>query len=125
MKPVTPNVPRSVRPRSRRAGALVVCVLILASINLAVMSSVNAGGDDARLASIRADTARAFYACESGAALVVGEFSAGRAVPAGTITLAPGITVSITTSGASAPMDVVIVGASGQARRRLEVRLEQ
>lgn len=112
------------RVRSRRAAALVMAVLMLAAINLAVVSSVSGGGDDARLASTRADTARAFYAAESGVALVMGEYQAGRTIPTGTITIASETTVAITTSTATAPMDVVIIGRYGQAQRRVELRVE-
>lgn len=101
-----------------------MAVLMLAAINLAVVSSVSGGGDDARLASTRADTARAFYAAESGVALVMGEYQAGRSIPTGTITIATGTTVAITTSAAVAPMDVVIIGRYGQAQRRVELRVE-
>lgn len=111
------------RPR-RRAAALVMAVLMLAGINLAVVSAVTGGGDDARLASVRADTERAFYAAESGAALVVGEYAAGRSVPTGTRTIAGGATITVSASAPSAPMDVVIVGAYGQAQRRVEIRIE-
>ncbi|MFM9957165.1 MAG: PilX N-terminal domain-containing pilus assembly protein [Phycisphaerales bacterium] len=111
-------------PRERRAAALVMTVLMLAGINLAVVSAVTGGGDDARLASTRADTERAFYAAESGAALVVGEYAAGRSVPTGTRTIAGGASVTITASAPSAPMDVVIIGAFGQAQRRVEISIQ-
>lgn len=97
---------------------------MIAAINLAVVSSVSGGGDDARLASTRADTTRAFYAAESGAALVVGEYNAGRTVPTGTVTIGAGATVTITASATSAPMDVVVIGRFGQAQRRIELRIE-
>ncbi len=116
---------RAGRPRrSRRAAALVVCVLIIGMVNLAVLSAVNGGGDDARLAAARADTVRAFFAAESGAALVSGEYNAGRTIPSGTITFAGGETVTITPTGSSTPLDAVIVGSYGNARRRIEVHLE-
>ncbi len=101
-----------------------MAVLMLAGINLAVVSAVTGGGDDARLASVRADTERAFYAAESGAALVVGEYAAGRSVPTGTRTIAGGATITVSTSAPSAPMDVAIVGAYGQAQRRVEIHIE-
>lgn len=113
------------RPRrSRRAAALVICVLIIGMVNLAVLSAVNGGGDDARLAAARAETVRAFFAAESGAAIVSGEYNAGRTIPSGMITLAGGETVTITPTGTSAPLDAVIIGSYGNARRRLEVHLE-
>ena len=110
--------------RSRRAAALVMAVLMLAAVNLAVISAVGGGGDDARLAATRADTTRAFYAVEGGAALVVGEYLAGRPIPTGTRTITGGATITVTTSSPSAPMDVVIVGRYGQAQRRVELRIE-
>lgn len=111
-------------PPTRRAAALVICVLIIGMVNLAVLSSVNGGGDDARLASARADTTRAFYAAESGAALTVGEYAAGRALPNGTYTFAGGESVTITPSGTTTPISVVIVGRCGQASRRIELTVE-
>lgn len=110
--------------RDRRAAALVMAVLMLAAVNLAVISAVTGGGDDARLASTRADTERAFYAAESGAALVFGEFTAGRPVPIGTRLIPGGARITISASSGTMPMDVVIVGSFGQAMRRIEVRLE-
>jgi len=110
--------------RSRRAAALVMAVLMLAAVNLAVISAVGGGGDDARLAATRSDTVRAFYAVESGSALVVGEYLAGRPIPTGTRTIAGGATITVTTSAPSAPMDVVVVGRYGQAQRRVEMRIE-
>jgi Tfp pilus assembly protein PilX len=110
--------------RSRRAAALVMAVLMLAAVNLAVISAINGGGDDARLASTRADTVRAFYAAESGAALVVGEYNAGRTVPTGTFTVSAGATAVISASAGTVPMDVVVIGKFGQAQRRIELRIE-
>lgn len=120
MNPTARPIPK----KSRRAAALVMVVLLLAGVNLAVMSSVAGSGDDARVASLRADTARAFYAAESGAALLVSEFNAGRTIPTGTTNLGGGAAVSITVTAAAAPFDAVIIGTAGAATRRLELRVE-
>lgn len=122
----TPTSPvhRERASRSRRAAALVMAVLMLAAVNLAVISAVGGGGDDARLAATRADTVRAFYAAESGAALAVGEYRSGRPIPTGSRTITGGATITVTTSAPSAPMDVVVVGKFAQAQRRVEMRIE-
>lgn len=109
---------------NRRAAALVMAVLLIAAVNLAVMSSVAGSGDDARVAALRSDTARAFFAAESGAALVVGEYSAGRSVPTGATSLGDGASVTISVSGTVAPFDAVVIGTAGSATRRLELRVE-
>ena len=98
-------------------------VLILGLTNLLMLSSVAGPSDDARLAATRADTVRSFYAGESGAAMVIGEYSAGRSIPTGTITLPTGQAVDISSSG-TGPFNVTIVGRSGQARRQLTLTIQ-
>jgi hypothetical protein len=55
---------------SRRGASVAVVVLMLAVIALAVIGTVGASGEEAYVGAMRAETARAFYAAESGARTV-------------------------------------------------------
>jgi hypothetical protein len=108
----------------RRAFAIAAVVLILAAINLAVIGASIGEGDRADLTAKRANTARAFLAAESGVTIAVVELSAGRDVPAGTVTLSNGATITFETSAADPPFDVTIEGRFGTARRTIVVSVE-
>jgi len=104
--------------------ALAALVLVMCVLNVAVFAMVLGTGDDNRVATLRADSIRAFLAAESGLSIAVTELSAGRSVPEDTLTLAGGETVQITLSAAAAPCTIVVAGRSGQAERVIEVELD-
>jgi len=110
--------------RSRRGAVLAAVVLLIALMNIAVIGSTVAAGDDAKLGSLRVETMRAFLAAESGVAVVVTEINAGRDPPDGAITLPNGEVMEIDDGGGTPPMDVQVTGSFGRAVRRIEISVE-
>ena len=108
----------------RRAAALASAVAVIAALNFVIVGSLVAGGDDALIVAHRFDSTRALLAAESGAALVVGEVSAGRPAPEGERTLPSGQRIVIETEGETLPLTAEITGISGSARRVIRIRLE-
>ncbi len=104
--------------------ALAAVVLLMCVLNVAVFAMVLGTGDDNRVATLRADSIRAFLAAESGLAIAVTELNAGRTLPEGVLTLAGGETVSLTATAAAPPCTVVVLGRYGQAERRIEIDLD-
>ena len=100
-------------------------IIMLAMIGLAVVGSISASGDEAQIGAMRAETARAFYAAESGARVVLKLSTSGQSLPAAGSTLTLGTAtanyVSLPASGAAG--DAVIQGQDGTAARRLKVTL--
>lgn len=76
--------------RKQRAFAIVAAILVLASINLIVISTITATGDDRQTGALRAHSLRAEFAAES--ALAVAEVTRilGDPFPAGTTNLPAG-----------------------------------
>jgi len=116
------------RHAGRRGVALIVAVLIISVTNLVVIGAVRASGDDARVAALRADTLRAFYASESGVRMGVREYIDDPANPlTGTVTLPGGEVVEVIDpleASPAAPGQLVIEGSYGTARRRLQVDVQ-
>lgn len=110
--------------RGRRGAVLAAVVLLIALLNIAVIGSTVAAGDDARLGSLRVETMRAFLAAESGVAVVVTEINAGRDPPDGAIALPNGEVMEIDDGGGTPPMDVQVTGSFGRAVRRIEISVE-
>ncbi|MFB3430306.1 MAG: hypothetical protein ACFHWZ_00060 [Phycisphaerales bacterium] len=114
-------VPTSPR---RRAAALAAAIAVIALLNFVIVGSLVAGADDASIVAHRFESMRALHAAESGAALVIGEVSAGRAVPSGSRVLPSGQTIDIQTDAETLPLTAEITGISGLARRVIRIRLE-
>ena len=119
---------RKATPCRNRAAVLVAAILVLTAINLAFVGAVTATSDDARISSHRAATVRAFFAAESALETVIGEISAGRDLPLGTVTLPAGESLTITTSDGSPnptpPFTAVASGQFQQATRSIELSFE-
>ncbi len=119
---------RKPTPRRSRAAVLVAAILVLSAINLAFVGAVTATSDDARIAVHRAATTRAFFAAESALETVIGELSAGRDLPVGTVSLPGGETLSITTSDGSPtptpPFTADVRGQYDQAVRSIQLSFE-
>lgn len=112
------------RRHNRRAMALAAVILVMAVLNVAVIGVVVGGGDDSRIAAMRASTIRAFLAAESGIHVSVTEFSAGRTPPVGPITLPDGASYTATLSGSTLPADITVVGTCDEANRVITVEIE-
>lgn len=113
------------RIRRRRGASIAVVVIMLAVIVLAVIGAVSASGEEAYVGAMRAETARAFYAAESGARVLVKCSTSGDSMPAAGSTLTLGSAsctyVSVPTLGE--PGDGLVQGADGTTARRLKVTL--
>ena len=118
------NGPHTRTCPQRRAAALASAVAVIAALNFVIVGSLVAGSDDAAIVANRFDSMRALLAAESGAALVVGEVSAGRSVPTGDRMLPSGQSVRIETDAEALPLTAEITGISGQARRVIRIRIE-
>lgn len=92
--------------RRRRGVAAAIAVLMLAAMSMVITGILNSGEDLSRVTSLRADAMRAFYAAESGVAVVVGELNAGRDIPE-----------SLVIDGISEVAFTPVDGDSGQAFR--------
>jgi hypothetical protein len=110
----------------RRQGAGVAAMIVMmAVINLAVVGAISASGDEAQIGAMRAETARAFYAAESGARVVVKLSSEGLALPAAgdTLSLGTARATYVTVPASGLPGDALIQGRDGTSARRLKVTL--
>lgn len=101
-----------------------VLVVLMSMATLLVVSSVRPAADDAYTAVLRVETARAFYAAESGLQILLRRASAGEALPEEGESLDLG---SAAVRFVAVPTDtgeVVIEGSSGAARRRIRIEME-
>lgn len=128
---------RSVQPRragkpARRAGGawrrgagIAVIVVMLAIINIAVIGSVAASGDESQVGAMRLETIRAFYAAESGAVVTVRLTMQGLELPpAGSELAMSNATVAFEQMPVTGEAgDAVIIGHSGIAQRRVKITL--
>lgn len=109
--------------RTRRGCGIAAVVLMLAAINLAVMGSVSASGSEAHVSALRIQTARAFYAAESAARVVIKCTNQGLPLPAAnsTLTLGPASATYLSMPAAGQTGDAVIRASDGDTNRRLRV----
>ncbi|MEC9374453.1 MAG: hypothetical protein VYC34_11445 [Planctomycetota bacterium] len=112
----------------RRATVIIATVIALALMNLAVMQAVVGGAADAQIGGMRIETARAFYAAESGTIAGVRLLGIDDSSPlTGEFTLSDGTRVVVVEAFDAAPADPgaqVIEGRAGRAMRRVEVEVE-
>lgn len=115
-----------IRTSGRRGMGLAAVILLLAMLNLAVVGSVAASGDEAEIGAMQVKTCQAFYAAESGAVVIVRCTNSGLTMPVSGATLAlGGATVTFdTVPSAGAAGDAVIEGSAGASLRRIRVTLE-
>jgi len=113
------------RKRLRRGCGIAAVVIMLAAINLAVIGSVNASGTEAQTGALRAETARAFYAAESGGRIIIKCNNQGLALPAvnSTLTMGQATVTYVSLPAANSPGDAVVRGADGTTTRRLKITL--
>lgn len=110
--------------RKRRAASLASAVLVLAVANAMIVSTLTGGSDDAFSSQLRIDALRASVSAESGIALVIGEFNAGRPVPAGQHSLADGQLLVIEIVDEGDPMIIDVTGSSGRSSRTRRITLD-
>ncbi len=108
--------------QSRRAGILVAVMILLAWVNLAVISAVTSSGNDSQASVWQVQSLNAIWAAESGIRIALRVQEKDNLNPAtGTITLPNGVVVTIITpfaAGPTAPPGELKVSASvGQATR--------
>ena len=110
---------------SRRGIAIAVLVIIFAVISFVVIAAVGGASGDTQASALRVETARAFYAAESGAVIVFRSVTAGEPLPvSGTqIDLGDEVIEFIETPAGSSGI-VVIEGRSGLARRRISLEIQ-
>jgi hypothetical protein len=114
------------RSRTRRGVAVAALVLVLALINIVVIGTLAAGGDESEEALTRVESLRAFYASESGARVALRCLNSGLTPPA------EGASFSLGTAQVryakvptqAGPGTIVIEGVSGSAIRRTQVVID-
>ena len=112
------------QPEQRRGSALIVLVVVMAVLGIAVAGAVRPLIYEADTVSLRVETTRAFYAAESGAAVVV-QTSVGNITgpsDGDTVVLDGSVIryIQMPTGGSSA----IVEGSSGSAIRRIEMVFE-
>lgn len=113
---------RPLRPTDRRGAVIAVVLVVVMILGLVVVGSVRSGGQEADLAALRVETARAFFAAESGAIVVMGLTNAGQPGPGHETDLG-----SQTIRFLQVPLgegEAVVEGVSGLATRRITLRIE-
>lgn len=104
---------------------MVALLLMLTVLTMAVLGAVAASGDEAAVGALRVETARAFYAAESGCVVVIRLSSDGRPLPlpGATLTLPHAVSTFDAVPVSGQPGDVVVIGSSGFGQRRIRVTL--
>ncbi len=112
----------------RRGVALVVAVIMLSVVALVTLGAVASAADDARVASLRIESIRAFYAAETGAMLSRRQQREDASAPlTGTFSLPEGQRFMVIAPFKAAPLDAgvsTIDGLCGRAATRAEVEAE-
>lgn len=112
------------KTQSRRGSALAVLVVVLALMGLVVAGSIRPLRDEASLATMRVETARAFYAAESGMMIVIQGYMGSATMPVeGSEIMVNGQRVEFSQIPDIAGT-AVIHGLSGNAVRRIELELQ-
>ncbi len=113
---------RTGSPPGRRGMAIVVIVVVVATLGLAVLGSVSPATQEAEIAALRVQTTRAFFAAESGVHILIGSTKAGLDAPgSGDSAAWAHQSVEFETAGDTG---AVLVGRSGNAERRLGIQFD-
>ena len=111
--------------RSRRGVAIAVLVIIFAIISFVVIAAVGGAQGDTQTAAIRVETARAFYAAESGAVIVFQAVIGGDPLPVTGSQVDLGAeTIEFVETPVSGTGTVIIEGRAGLARRRINLEIQ-
>lgn len=119
---------RRSRIGARRGTIMLAAIIVLSLLTIGVATTVTASGDDARMSALRGDSARAFYAAESGVHIAMRALLDDPSDPStGTLTLASGSVIRFVESfGAESqnPSTAVIEGSYGVAVRRIQIDVD-
>ena len=111
--------------RTKRRGAIVAAVVImLAMLHVVVIGVVFSGGDESQVAVLRVETARAFYAAESGARVLVRTLHDDGELPGEGDELGLDESVVRFVSIPDGAGEYVVEGVSGFGRRRVSLEVE-
>lgn len=108
----------------RRGSALIVVVVVMAILGIAVAGAVTPLIYEAESASLRIETTRAFYAAESGAAVIIQAEVGGVEAPSAGDSVAIGGSTIRYLQIPSDGVNAIVEGASGTAVRRIELAFE-
>ncbi len=111
-------------PIERRGSALIVIVVVLAVLGIAVAGSVRPLVYEAETVSLRVETTRAFYAAESGAAVMVQTEVGDISGPSSGDTVVIEGSVIRYIQIPDVGVNAVVEGSSGSAIRRIELQFE-
>ena len=110
---------------TRRGAALAAVVIALSLMSLLVLASAGSGEEASESDALRVETARAFFAADSGATVLIGLTASGAAFPeAGEIVDLGVSEFEVIELPAGSGGDAVIEGRSGFASRRVLIGLE-
>lgn len=119
--------PQTGSPVCSRGTTIALAVVILAMIQLLIIGVLMASGDESEVRGLRVQTARAFFAAESGVVIAARAMTDNTGVPAeGAQVSLPDaqiefVTTPASTGGSGADEELVVQGLSAAAVRRLRV----
>lgn len=117
-------------PAGSRGTTIALAVVILAMIQLLVIGVLVASGDESEVRGLRVQTARAFYAAESGVVIAARAMTDNAGIPAeGSHISLPDaqvefVTIPASVGGSGVDEELIVQGLSGAAVRRLRVDFE-
>lgn len=114
------------RNGSRRGVAVAAVVAVLAALHLAILCSIGGSRDEAEIAELRVQSARAFLAAESAALAAAALLAAGEAPPepGSSLVLGAAEGVYVDAPESDKAGEIVAEGRAGRARRRIVVLMQ-
>ncbi len=110
---------------SRRGIAIAVLVIVFAMISFVVIAAIGGAQGDTQASAIRVETARAFYAAESGAIIIFRSVASGETLPVTGAQIDLGSqTIEFVQTPPSGVGTVIIEGRAGLARRRINLEIQ-
>lgn len=103
---------------------MAVVLVVMAVLGLVIAGSVQPLSQEADLAAVRVETTRAFFAAESGVAVVIGLANAGLELPSAGDETRIGLQTVRFIEVPDSAGELVIEGASGLATRRVQLTIE-
>jgi len=109
---------------SRRGIAVAMVLLTVSVLALAVAGAIEPLSQEMDLAALRVETARAFFAAESGAAIYTEMLTSGRQPPSEGAEIRLGAQTIRFLGTPENTGSLVVEGVSGLSTRRIEIQLE-